>query len=83
MTPTKQLREEEPENQGIFENIDQIVGFSESQKENVSNPEVDELREMDFKAINPDCFNILGVTVKCIISCNQNFASKGECYKHM
>ena len=82
LTPTKDLREEEPENQGFSVMIDHTDGFSESQKENVHNPEDDELREIDFEAIDQECFNILGVTVKCVISCNQNFGSKEECYKH-
>ena len=39
--------------------------------------------KMDLEAIDRDCFNLLGITEKCMISCNLKLSSKEECYKHM
>ena len=37
----------------------------------------------ESETLDLDCFNMLGITEKCAISCNTNFSSKEECYRHM
>ena len=56
--------------------IDQIDGFSESVKEKLPNPENGEHRKMDLEVIDQDCLHLLGITEKCMISCNQKFTTK-------
>ena len=65
--------------------ISQIDGADDSENESNLESKGTEKTHIseNLGTIDLDCFNLLGITEKCMISCNQKFPTKEDCYKHM
>ena len=43
----------------------------------------DSYEKKDAETCDSDCFNMIGITYKCMLSCSKKFSTKEDCYRHM